>query len=92
MNIPLESLAETIHANVHTNEQPFARYDEDDVFNACVILHAIVMDVSAPKLLAKHGQAKAEEMARLWGGGLHDMILNMTGVDTHERTPPEVHQ
>lgn len=81
----LKQLSENIDNNVHNNMDESFGYDEEDIMAAAVLLHAVVMDFSAPYLIQKHGQEMAVEMARDWGADLHDMILEMTGVNTHDR-------
>jgi hypothetical protein len=81
----LKQISEHIHDNVHADMDGTFGYDEEDIMAAAVLLHAVVMDFSAPYLIEKVGQAEAVQMAREWGADLHAMLLDMTGVDTHDR-------
>lgn len=83
-NQTLKELSARIHDETHATPNETHGFTDEDVMNAAILLHAIVMDVGADYLQQKVGQDMAEVFAHTWGQSLHDQILVMTGVDTHE--------
>lgn len=87
-NIELQKLAAKTHDDVHATPNQTHGFDEDDVMNASVLLHAIVMDYGAAYLLPLIGQENASKEAERWGKSLHDLLIDLTGVDTHNHKFP----
>lgn len=80
----IKELATNIHHETHKSHDVSHGFDNGDVINAAALLHALVMDVSAPYLIDKCGQDMAEALARTWGSTLRSQIEIMTGADVSD--------
>lgn len=80
----LENLALSVHKEVHATPGESHGYDAEDVMNAAVLLHALVMDVGAEYLLKTIPEEDAIMYSREWGENLHNQVLKMTGVDSYK--------
>ena len=85
MAIPeLKNISTYVHRAVHATPGETHGYDSEDIMNAAVLLHALVMDVGAEYLLKTIPEEDAIMYSREWGENLHNQILKMTGVDSYK--------